>query len=40
MIPLSKIRVDENKRLVEELKAIEDRKKEKLWHKMIDLMSM
>ena len=38
MIPLSKLGIDENKRLIEEAKAIFDRKTKKLRHKMVELV--
>ena len=38
MIPLSKLRIDEDKRLVEDLEGIDDCKRKKLRHKMIDLV--
>ena len=38
MIPLSELRIDENKRLIEEPKAIIDRKTKKLQRKMVELV--
>ena len=38
IIPLSELRIDENKRLIEEPEAIVDRKTMKLRRKMVDLV--
>ena len=38
MIPLSELRIDENKRLIEEPEAIVDRKTRKLRHMMVKLV--
>ena len=38
IIPISELRIDENKRLIEELEAIVDRKTKKLRRKMVELV--